>query len=256
MASDSGRVVLVTGDAPYLGGPATWARLREAAPEFEFIEVDLMEIAFEERLRDAARSRIESALRGARAIIAHGTAAPIAIEAVSATDPAIPILLLSPRIVMRPSPLLAAIQTIFSGKGADILNAFARSKHRRLLKNDAYVRKQLALLVRNDLITEELLNDAKARIADPGMEAIVSRSAESLRALLTPIDEHANTAVSKRMVLLGEGPMDRKARFRGGATVLEGAWAAPMIEAPQAVADTLRALISRSPSRTAEDLTR
>lgn len=240
----NGHVVLVTGDAPYLGGPATWASLRQAAPDFDFVEVDLMDVIAEESILDAARSRIQKALAQACAIIAHGTAAAAAIEAASLVEPVTPILLLSPRIVVRQSFLMKVIRTSVSGRGGDILNAVARSKYRRLLTDGTYVRKQLNLLVRADLVTDELLEEARARIADPRMDLILKRTAETVRAILTPIDEYANTAVSHRMVLLGEGPIDRKARIRGGATVLPGAWAAPMLEVPEAVADTLRALVS------------
>ncbi|HEY5341648.1 MAG TPA: hypothetical protein VIK27_11520, partial [Candidatus Aquilonibacter sp.] len=112
----------------------------------------------------------------------------------------------------------------------------------------SYVRKQLNLLVRRDLISEELVSEARARIADPRMEQAVARTAETLRAILTPVDERANAAVSRRAILLGSGPMDRRARARGGATVVDGAWAAPMLEQPQAVADALRDLCERSAS--------
>jgi hypothetical protein len=242
MADNRGRVVLVTGAAPYLGGPATWSHLRECVPEFDFIDVDLLDAATGENIVDAARRRIETALSGAHAIVAHGTAARAAIEAVARVDSSIPVILLSPLIVSRQTILLGLVR-VLAGMGGNTLASIARTKRRRLLVDESYLRKQLNLLVRSDLITDELLNEARARIADSRTDLIVARTAEMLRGVLTPIDPRIDESVSHRMLLLGEGPMDRRARARGGATVVKGAWAAPMLETPLAVAESLRAIV-------------
>jgi hypothetical protein len=239
-------VVLVAGDVPYLGGPATWSGLRRAAPEFEFDEIDLLEATTSEDIIAAARTTIETALKGAVAIAAHGTAARIAVEAVAVVDPSLPVLLLSPRIVTRESLLLRGIRILVDGPLGNVLALVARRKRRKLLADDSFLRKQLKRLVRNDLISDELIDEATARIADPRMDRMADRTVEVVRAMLTPIDTSTNEAVHRRLVLLGNGPIDRKLRARGSGTVLEGAWAAPMLETPQAVADALRALLSDS----------
>jgi hypothetical protein len=76
------------------------------------------------------------------------------------------------------------------------------------------------------------------------MDFVVDRTAATLREVLTPIDARTNDAASRRMTLLGEGPMDRKVGARMAAAVVPGAWAAPMLESPQVVADGLRALLA------------
>lgn len=245
MVNDHGHIVLVTGDAPYLGGHATWLPLRQAMPEFEFVEVDLLGSAGERANPvDTARDMVRSALSGARAVIAHGTAATIAIEAVASIDPSIAVLLLSPRIITRQSLMLRAIRAFAGGLGANVLTGIARSKRRRLMADSAYLRKQLGLLVRDDIITDALLEEARARTSDPRMDLVDTRTAETIRALLIPIDIHASEAVSNRVVLFGDGPIDRKARVRAKCVVLKDAWSAPMLEQPHAVAEHLRALIA------------
>jgi hypothetical protein len=129
-------------------------------------------------------------LIGAQAIVAHGTAARVAIEATAEWVGGIPA-------------------------------SVARAKRRRLLAEEPYIRKRLRLLVRGDVITDELVNEARSRIADPRMDLIEDRTAEILSEVLTPVDAHINEVVSRRLVLLGEGPSDRKLRARAPATVVE-----------------------------------
>lgn len=243
------RVILVTGDAPYLGGPATWKPLRQALPEFDCVEVDLLNLDAEYRLAEAARDHIQKALAGAQGIIAHGTAARLAIESAAAVDPTLPVLLLSPRMVTRSSPVLSLIRHLAGGVGGGLLASVARRKRRRLLDDSPYIWKQLRLLVREDVISEELVNEARGRIADARMTAIVDRTAEMLHDLLTPLDARTSDAVSRRMVLLGEGPVDRRVLAREGGTVLSGAWSAPMLESPEAVADCVRSFMVAADSR-------
>ncbi len=152
-----------------------------------------------------------------------------------------PILLLSPLIVTRDSAALRAMRGLVGGLGGRALTAFARSKRRKLVTDESYVRKQLMLLVRKDRITADLLREAQARIADPRMDAVTDRTAETLRSVLTPTDVKVSDAAS--MVLFGNGPVDRKARRRLTGTVVEGAWSAPMIDTPEVVAQHLRAFL-------------
>lgn len=158
-------------------------------------------------------------------------------------NPSTPVILLSPRIIARESLLLRGIRALVAGLLRNVLANVARGKRRRLLADDSFLRKQLNLLVRNDLISDELVNEARARIADPRMDLIVAQTAEALGEVLTPLDARANKAVCRRLVLLGNGAMDRKARARGWGDVVDGAWAAPMLETPHAVADALRAIL-------------
>lgn len=243
MAERGGHVVLLTGEAPYLGGPSTWRPLCQAAPEYDYLELDLLGIDAQGDIRSAARAAVQDALFGARAIVAHGTSAAIAIEAVAAIDPAIPVLLISPRIVTKLTPAIRLLRSLTRGTGARMLTRFAKTKHARLLAHRSYVRKQLQLLVRDDCISEDLLREAQARIADPRMNGIVDRTADALHAVLTPIDTGANQAVRHRAVLLGNGLFDRKARALGHGTIVHGATSAAMIEAAHVVAQHLRALV-------------
>ena len=237
-------IVLVTGDAPYLGGPITWSALRGAAPEFDFIDVDLLDAGAGKSLADTARLSIVKALEGSSAIVAHGTACRVAIEAVALVDGAIPMLLLSPRIITRQSLPLSVARNLAGGICGEVLSLYARRKSRRLLVDDARLRQQLSLLVRSDAVSEDLVDEARSRIADPRMEFISARTGEMVREVLTPIDQRVNEAVLHRLVLFGNGPMDRKMRARWKGQLIEGAWSAPMLEVPQAVAAALRALLS------------
>ena len=240
----SGHVVLVTGAAPYLGGPQTWKPLREAAPEFDFMEVDLLECAGHASVVDDARTRISDALSGARAIIAHGTVAAVSIEATAFVNPAMPLLLVSPRMITKNSLALSALRHLFRSRAGSLaITRFAQSKYTKLLSNPTYVRKQLKLLVGENAISAKLLGEACLRIADHRTRKIVDKTAEVLCSALTPLDAGINAAVTKRSVLVGGGKLERKIRAQGHCTVIRGVYSAAMLEAPRAVAEHLRRLL-------------
>ncbi len=218
-------VVLVTGNAPYLGGPRTWLPLRRALPEATFHEIDTLDFADAHDVFDAVRARLQSALQGAHAIVAHGSAAGLAIEAVANVDASIGVVLLAPQYLTRartPARALTALLAVPALRNA--LTAFARSKHRKLCRDEDYVRKQLRFMVRDDVLDDALLKEAFERIRDPRTERAVERTADVFLAVLRPIDPSAEAAVRSRVVL--------------GAPMRS----APMLEAPESVADALRSL--------------
>ena len=246
MAVQSGDVVLLTSDAPYLGGHATWLPLRKAAPEVRFVEIDTLDAPKSQSLIDAVRLLVRGALPGAAAVIAHGNSASLAIEEVAALDAPIPVLLLSPRMFTKRLLLLRMLRSFFGGIGKPLLIAIARSKRRRLLHDEPYLRKQFTLLARGDAVTDDLIREARERIADPRMEWIVERTAEVANYALTPVDPHVYDTGPNRSILLGMDPYGRKVRTRCQATVLEDAWSALMLEKPDAVASHLRTLLART----------
>ena len=234
------RVLAVTGSAPYLGGESTWRPLREAAPEFHFIDLDLLRVEADGDFSAALKAAIAVAADGACAAVVHGAAAAIVLETLAQANLNIPVMLLSPLAVAVDSAKLRILRALLRGPAGALLTAAARSKHQKLLSDSAYLRKQIALLVREDAITRELLHEARERAADARMDAVVDRTAQTLRELLTPsgaFERFNGTA------LFGHGPMDAKARRRIPGTLLDGAWSAPMIETPVEVAGHLRRLV-------------
>ena len=81
------RVVLISGAAPYLGGPLTWQPLRAAAPEIDFVEVDPLVVAGAADIERHVREAVAEALRDADGIVAHRECCRIALEAVGGRDP-------------------------------------------------------------------------------------------------------------------------------------------------------------------------
>jgi hypothetical protein len=168
--------------------------LRAAAPEFDFVELDLLDVLPGRDIIASTRDCIEAALRRVQAV------------------------------VRAESLRLRLVRAALTGAGAPLLNAFSRSKRNMLLADELYVRKQLCMLVGNHVIVETLLQEAKARIADPRMDGVTNRAAEVVRGLLRPLDGAIDAATSRR------------------ATFDEGR--APMLEHPDAVAMRLRALLA------------
>jgi len=238
--SSSGRVLLVTGAAPYLGGPSTWKPLRRAAPDFDFRELDLLDFPpGPDYVADVKRA-IGVEAEGCVAIVAHGTVAAIVLEAVRDARLTVPVLLLSPIAVTRDSLLRRLFRALLRGPLGALLASIALSKRRKLVLDTGYLRKQLALIVRDDAITPDILDEAGLRVADPRMEVFCAHTPQTLLALLTPttaFEDFRGTA------LFGQSLMDRKAHKRLRGEQLESAWSAPMIEAPEHVAARLRGVI-------------
>ena len=237
------RAVLITGAAPYLGGPSTWLPLRQAAPDLTFVEIDTLDFADAVNVAEACRQAILDAAHGAACVIAHNTAAKPAIEALAGMDRAVPLVLLSPMLVQRRTPALQIVRSVVATSiGKQILNSLARSKHVRLLNDRQFVKKQIALLVAGAYITDAMLEEAAKRVADPRTERSVERTAEVVLAITDPIDPAIDAKVH-RTVVAGNSPLDQKTAARMPATILPDVWSAPMIEAPQSVARVLRELL-------------
>ncbi len=238
------RVVAIAGNAPYLGGAATWEPLRRELSEFEIVRVDALEYGDRSDLVAALRNVLVDAVRGATAVVAHGTPARLAIEAVAAVDPRIAVLLLSPQIVVRESWRLRAVSgALTGGAGAAILGSVAKKKYEKLLADESYVRKQLRMLVRDDAITGALVAEARARIASVQGRAVAYRAAELVGLSLEPVDAGAFRSLSRCAAIVGPGPLERKGHGDVPVTVVEGVRLAPMLDAPRAVAAALRGLV-------------
>ncbi|MDB5073745.1 MAG: hypothetical protein JWM87_4856 [Candidatus Eremiobacteraeota bacterium] len=239
------RVVVITSDAPYLGGPLTWAALRASALEFEFVEIDTLAFADAPDIGAAVEDALTAVLRDADAAIAHSSAARPVIQAVSRVRPDMPVLLLSPMLLTRDAPHVRLVRAVLRHTFvARLLRNYARSKHRRLLTDRDYVTKQLNLLVRSDRITGALIDEAQARIRDPRTADAVERTVDVLTFSLTPVDTAANVRVRNRLALIGPGILERKTAKRMTCTVLPSATRSPMIETPDDVARALRSLLA------------
>ncbi len=126
------KVVLITGAAPYLGGPLTWKPLRAAAPDIDFVEIDSLAVAGDRDLERHVREAVEAALDDADAVVAHGGAARIVLDAVARTRPELPVVLLSPMIVGRTTmPLRIVRSAIHWPIAVRMLTAYARSRQRQ-----------------------------------------------------------------------------------------------------------------------------
>jgi hypothetical protein len=236
----AGRVLLVTGAAPYLGGPSTWKPLRAAAPEFDFCDLDLLTTQPEDDHIAAIKRAIATAAKGCIAIVAHDIVGSTVLEVVRDSGLTVPVLLLSPVAITRDSVRLRLFRVLIRGPVGKSLASFALSKCRKLVLNTDYLRKQLSLIVRSDAITPEILAEAHQRVADPCMEAFCARTPDTLLALLTPTTAFEGF---RGAALFGRSLRDRKAQKRLNGTQVDSAWSAPMIEAPQQVADCLRAML-------------
>jgi hypothetical protein len=243
MESERPVVVLVTGAAPYLGGPATWAPLRAAAPEYDFLEVDLLGVAEHPEPAIAARALLADAVGRASALVAHATAAGIALEVTAHSRPDLPVVLVSPVLVPRSTPRLRLVRAVLkSSTVRALLTTFARAKHRRLRTDPSYLKKQLAIVGGARAATEVIAGEALARFCDLRAYYIVERTPDLLSSALEPLDAGVEPSLRRATTLLGTGPLDRKiARRMPSATVLESVTGAPMLDAPGAVARALRA---------------
>jgi hypothetical protein len=239
------RIVVITGAAPYLGGPSTWLPLRQAAPDLGFIEVDALDFADSADISAACRQVTLEAAEDADCVVAHNAAAKPAIEAVAQMSRPPPVLLLSPILVQRSTPALQIIRSLINSNiGKQILTALARSKQARLVSDKQFLKNQLALLIGEAHITDAMVEEAAARVADPRTVRVVERTAEVVLALTSPIDPAIDAKVQNRTVLLGNSRLDRKTAARMQATVIPDIWSAPMIEAPQVVAQVLREILN------------
>jgi hypothetical protein len=218
--------------------------LRQAAPDLSFVEVDTLDFADSADISIACRQAILEAARDAHCVVAHNAAAKPAIEAIAQMSRSLPVLLLSPMLVRHTTPALQAVRSVINSDiGRRFLAALARSKRSRLLNDGQFLRKQMALLVGEARITEALVEEAAARLADPRTARSVERTAEVFIEITKPIDPEVDALVQHQTVLLGNSPLDRKTAARMAATVVSNVRSAPMIEAPDVVAEVLRRLL-------------
>jgi hypothetical protein len=238
------QVLVTTGAAPYLGDSPTWDALREAAPDYEFLELDTLRYADSTDILGSLRAAITERLPASSAIIAHGAMAAVTLEAVAFASADIPVLLLSPMIATRHSWSLEVLRlTLTRGIGGKLLSRFAASKHARLLKDPSYVREQLALLVRDEHIDDGLVAKALERLADPLCSVAVRHTTELLRLSLRAIDPSVVASVKRKLVLVERGRA-AKYQHRGlDAIEVDRSRSAIMLDAPQAVADALRSTV-------------
>lgn len=238
------RVVLITGATPYLGGPSTWRPLRQAAPDRVFVEIDPLDFADASDVAEAFRQSVLYAAHDADAVVAHNTAAKPVIEALAQMSRAVPLLLLSPMLFHRSTPLLRALRfTINTRAGRHALTSLVRSKKNRLLTDRQFLKRQILLLVDEARISDALFEEAVERVADPRTARSVERTAEIILEITNPIDPVIDAKVQRRIVLLGTSRLDRKMAARMPGTVVPDVRGAAMIEAPQAVAQALREML-------------
>lgn len=235
----SEHILLLTGSAPYLGGPHTWQPLRDAAADLEFRDLDLLQLELGDDFIAATKNAIKAAAQGARAVVAHGAVAPIVLDALAELQPGVPVLLISPMAVTRDSVFLRILRALLNGAAGRLLTNFARSKRQKLLADERYLRSQMELLVRSDKISDALIQEARRRLADPRMDAVITRTPQALRAILTPASALERF---EGVCIFGSGPVDRKMRKRIAGAFVESAWSAPMLETPEVIANHLRAI--------------
>lgn len=241
---------MITGAAPYLGGPHTWQRLRAAAPEIEFIEIDPLVVAGDVDLERHVREAIEAALPAVDAIVAHGGAARLALDALARTSPELPVLLVSPMIVWDDTMIVRTARAVLGGPfAAGLLTAYARSKQRKLGADRNYVRRQLGFFVRRDLVSDVLVDEALQRLQDPRSTQAVDRTSEFILAALTPVSAETNRLVRNRRTAYGGELSERRKARQLGATVIPAANGSPMIEDPAAVAAILREMLPARPGQ-------
>lgn len=114
----NGHILLLTGSAPYLGGPQTWQPLRDAAPADDLIA--------------SVKSAIETAAMGASAVVAHGSVAAIALESLAKSPYSARIVLLSPVAVTKDSAFLRVLRALLRGPAAGWLTKIAYGRVHRI----------------------------------------------------------------------------------------------------------------------------
>lgn len=248
MITEKPTIVCVTGAAPYLGGPATWRRLRDLLPAYDVREIDTLDLADSLDIELALAVRLGTELEGAVALVAHGTVARSVVEFLARSRPDLPLVLLSPLMIVRSSPLQRVFRTIVGSQlGNRALGAFAMSKYRRLCDDRMFVEQQLRTFVSAEFLSHELVEEAQQRLRDPRSRRFVERTGELLKAIITPVDIAAWASVSRNCrVLIGSGMMDRKTDRSMPSTMLPRVTGAAMIENAEAVACEINRMILAS----------
>ncbi len=237
------RVIVMNGNASYLGGPPTWDALRGAAPEFEFVEIDVLKCFAGPDMGETIRRAICEDLPGSVAVVAYGESAGLALEAVSRADSRVPLLLISPRVVFKENFTLRVVRSLITrGPGAYLLRRIAAAKHRRLLSDDNYLRQQIGLMVSATSMSDALVTEAKRRMSDPATASGVTQVVETIRLVLRRIDPATIAGSSKVVALVTSDLAGRYLPYGIEEKMVDGS-GATMIEDPEAVADCLRSTI-------------
>jgi hypothetical protein len=240
------RVVVVNGNASYLGGSPTWDPLRGAAPEFAFVEIDVLKCFAGSAVGETIRSAICEELPRSVAVVAYGEAAGLALEALSRAGSRVPLVLICPRVVFKETlPLRIVRALVTSGPGANLLTSISARKHRRLLADESYLRQQMSLIVSPSSISDALIAEAKRRMADPVTASGVTRAAETVRLILRSIDPATVARASKVVALVTRDIAGRYLRYGIEEKVVDGL-GATMIENPESVAACLRSVVGQS----------
>jgi hypothetical protein len=218
--------------------------LREAAPGVQFIEIDTLDLAHLHDL-DEGLHHMSSVIHDADAVVAHSSAARPVLEIVAREQKSTAILLLSPLIVTHQTRTLRTLRALLNWPPfGRALNSYAGKKLKRLRHDRSYVKRQLRLFVAERSCSEALIDEAQIRLRDPRSERIAEWTAEFFRYSTAPLGNEAREVLSKSTVLVGTGLLDRKSSKRMRVTVLPEVTGAPMLEAPEAVAETLNALLA------------
>jgi|SRR5579862_7018550 len=226
------RVVVLSDNAPYLGGPQTWRPLCESAPEYDFVAIDPLDYVDARVSVDdyvtAIKDAIGDALPGAAAVIAHGSLGGFAIEAIAETNAEAPLLLLEPRLIRKDLFRVRAARWLLTGAiGGSILAAVAKKKYRRLIADRAFVLDQLEIIVREGMINDALLDEACTRLLLPQTKCNVDRIADSLRVMFRTINPSASAKVKPRLTLVGPHWPKSKVRDDPSIRVLDQCKMAP-----------------------------
>jgi hypothetical protein len=163
--------------------------LRQAAPDLAFVEIDPLDFADALDVTEAFRQAVLYAAHDADGVVAHNTAAKPAIEALAQMSRAVPLLLLSPMLFRRSTPLLRALRfAIKTRLGRHALTSLARSKKTRLLTDRQFLKKQILLFVDEARISDALVEEAVERAADPRTARSVERIVGIILEITNPID--------------------------------------------------------------------
>jgi hypothetical protein len=215
--ADRGAIVVVTGAAPYLGGPETWRPLKRQLPDEEVVELDTLDLAHSDNYEEALFAMLGK-IKNTGIIVAHFTAAKPVVRYVDRMHLSVPVLLLSPWIVTSES----------SG-----IRQHVRER----------VKRQLRFFVSDAAMTDSLVDEAQARLADERTARLTEDTADVLRYTFSPISKDLLNRTNT-VVLVGSGALDRKIATRMPVTKLPGVTSAAMIEASGEVAKIVYRLMA------------
>jgi hypothetical protein len=243
--ADRGAIVVVTGAAPYLGGPETWRPLKQRLPDEEVVELDTLDLAHSDNYEEALFAMLAN-IKNTGIIVAHFTAAKPVVRYVDRMRLSVPVLLLSPWIVTRESSGIRqrVVRTLLDVPFVqNFLTGRASEKLRSLTSDRERVKRQLRFFVSDAAMTDWLVDEAQARLADERTARLTEHTADVLRYTFSPIPRDLLNRTNT-VVLVGSGALDRKIASRIPVTKLPGVTSAAMIEAPGEVAKIVYRLMA------------